>query len=524
MTGDTTLLVPVLFPAAAGLFTAFFSVRRKRGAGSKDEDGRGGSGNASAAGRETEARKEGENRPLLIWVAAALSLSLLLTLWQVAGDEKELLWFSMTRDLPILFKMDLLSRLFAGLIGVMWLLAGIFSFSYMAQEEHLGRYYAFYLLSLGALNALRFSGNYETLYFAFELMTLFSLPLVLHEGNREARAAGIRYVTYSILGAALGLLGLFFLSRYGTTLTFTPGGVLDPAKASAHEGLLQTVLFLTVVGFGAKAGLFPLHRWLPVAHPAAPAPASAVLSGVITKAGVLAILRVIFYQAGADFLRGTWVQYALCGLALGTVFLGSMMAFRETVLKKRLAYSTVSQVSYVLFGIFLLNGAGLSGALLHVVFHSVIKDCLFLCAGAVIHVTGKTDVRDLKGVGHEMPLILGCFTAASLALIGIPPFGGFVSKWDLALGSLQSGLPVLCWLGPAVLLVSAALTAGYLLPVAGTAFFPGRDHRLRGKREPGPLMTVPVLLLAAACLVLGLFPGPLAHFGLSVAETLGLGG
>ena len=203
----------------------------------------------------------------------------------------------------------------------------------------------------------------------------------------------------------------------------------------------------------------------------APAPASAVLSAVIVKAGVLAIVRVVYYIYGVSFLRGTWVQTAFMVLSLTTVFMGSMLAYREPVLKKRLAYSTVSQLSYILFGLAVMDAGSVAGGLLHVLSHGFIKASLFLCAGAVIYMTGKTRVDQLKGIGKEMPFIMWCFTIASLGLIGIPPTGGFLSKWYLAEGALSSGICGFSWIGPVVLLISALLTAGYLLPVVIQAFF-----------------------------------------------------
>ena len=293
--------------------------------------------------------------------------------------------------------------------------------------------------------------------------------------------------------------------------------MLDPALVQGHEALLLCTAFITILGFGAKAGLFPLHAWLPTAHPAAPAPASAVLSGVITKTGIIAIIRVIYYQFGPAFLRGTWVQTALLCTALLTVFMGSSMALRETILKKRLAYSTVSQVSYILFGLFLMNAVSVTGALLHVLCHSIVKDGLFLCAGAIIYRTHKTDVRELRGIGKEMPVVLWCFTLFSLALIGIPPMCGFLSKWYLATGSLSSGIPVISWLGPVILLMSALLTAAYLLPVTVRGFFPGEDYDYASlvKKEPNALMLVPVILLAVLA-AFTVFPGPF----LALAESL----
>ncbi len=355
---------------------------------------------------------------------------------------------------------------------------------------------------------------YMTLYLFYEGMTLLSLPMVLHTRTRQAIAAGLKYLFYSIFGASLALIGFFFTCAYGTTIEFTAGGVLDPAKIAGHEGILLVVFFLAIVGFAAKAGMFPLHGWLPTAHPVAPAPASAVLSGVITKAGVLAIIRVVYYIAGVDFLRGTWVQYAWMTLTLITIFMGSMMAYKEKVLKKRLAYSTVSQASYVLFGLSTMTQIGMIGALMHVVFHSVAKDILFMCAGAIIYKTHYTMVDQLKGIGKRMPIVMWCFTIASLSLVGIPPLSGFVSKWYLAVGSMQSGCGAYSWIGPVILLISAFLTAGYLITISIQAFLPGADFDYASleKCEPNKFMTVPLIILSVAAVLFGVFATPLASF------------
>ncbi len=269
-----------------------------------------------------------------------------------------------------------------------------------------------------------------------------------------------------------------------------------------------------ILGFGVKAGMFPLHAWLPTAHPVAPAPASAALSGVIVKAGVLGVIRTVYFLFGASFIRGTWVQTAWISLTLITILMGSMLAYREKVLKKRLAYSTVSQVSYILFGLALLEPTAMTGALLHVVFHAWIKAALFLSAGAIIYKTGKTRTDELTGIGKEMPVTIWCYTIASLALIGIPPASGFISKWYLALGALSSDTGLFTWLGPAVLLLSALLTAGYLLPVTLKGFLPGVDFNYAGlqKREPDLWMLIPIVILAAFSLLFGIFPNPLTEF------------
>ena len=393
----------------------------------------------------------------------------------------------------------------------------------MKHEEHEDRYFGFYLIVMGVLIALDHAGNLITLYLFFEMMTLTSLPLVLHNLSHEAVMAGLKYLFYSVAGAFMALFGIFYLYAHGAGSVFREGGyllVMDSYTGSYAMTLL--VLMLTIVGFGTKAGMFPMHGWLPTAHPVAPAPASAVLSGIITKSGVLAIIRVIFYVAGADVIRGTWVQYTWMTLALITVFMGSMMAYKEQVLKKRLAYSTVSQVSYILFGLSVLNTDGMVGALSHFVFHSVVKNCLFLAAGVIIYKTGRKTVKELKGIGKEMPVTMWCFTLVSITLVGIPPTSGFVSKWYLATGSLKDKMGVYTWLGPVVLLLSAMLTAGYLLPISIQSFFPGEECKKTGyqKREPNLLMLLPMLFFTAAAVLFGMFPGSFLSFLQTIAAGL----
>ncbi len=403
--------------------------------------------------------------------------------------------------MPLLLHLDTVGKIFSVLFAVMFLLAGIFGFEYL--HERLNSYYVFYLLTLSAMLGLCYAGNLLTFYMFYEAMTLLSFPLVLHEGTEESRRAAMKYLGYSLFGAALALFGFFVTARSTGGAVFTPGGALTgPATP-----LLLAAALAMIVGFGGKAGMMPLHDWLPTAHPVAPAPASAVLSGVITKGGVLGILRTVFYLFGADALRGTYVQTTALILALATVFTGSMLAYKEKVLKKRLAYSTVSQVSYVVFGLLLLHPLGFTGAILQAVFHSVAKVCLFLCAGAFICKTSKTRVEQLYGIGRSMPLPLFCFAVTGLSLVGIPPFAGFVSKWYLALGSLAA-FPALGWIGAATLLVSALLTAGYLLSPVSKGFFPGEEFEYE-RISCGRCISLPLCVLAAAALLLGLFPAQL---------------
>ena len=442
--------------------------------------------------------------------------------------------FALTETLDFHFALDAIGCVFLSVVLLVYTAACFYAFEYMSAEEREEAFFTFYFASLGAVMSACMAGNLVTFYFCFELATLSSMPLVLHEGTKEAISAALKYLFYSIGGALLGLLAVVCLFWYGADANqFAAGGFLDAARAAGHESLLRAVVFFGIVGFGAKAGMYPLHGWLPAAHPIAPAPASALLSGVIAKMGVLGVIRLVYFSAGAALIRGTWVQYTWMCLAMGTIFMGSMMAFRERVMKKRLAYSSISQISYIMLGLSLLNAGGLTGGLLHFAAHAVSKGTLFLCAGVFIHKLGRREASRLRGVGQLMPVTMWCFLIASLSLVGIPPLGGFASKWYLSVSAIANGMGVFSILPPVILLVSAFLTAGYLLPVAVDAFFPGRGFSVKqefgdcpdvqkrlpastgktkkqkavswnGAAEPSAFMTVPLVALCAAALCVGL--------------------
>ena len=459
---------------------------------------------------------------LLAVTGLGLAVTAALAMGVVFGGEQSLLLFSFGEKLDLYFHVDALGRLFAVVVNAAWVVSGLYAFEYMKHEQEEARFFGFYLMVQGTLNGLVFAGGMVTYYLFYELMTLLSVPLILHNRSKEAIKGGLKYLFYSLFGAYMVLFGLFFLNRYATSLTFLPGGTLDQTVVAGNEKLMLVVAFAMIVGFSVKAGMVPLHAWLPTAHPVAPAPASAVMSGIIVKMGVLGMIRSVYYLVGPDFIRGTWVQTVWMSLALLTVFMGSMLAYREKNLKKRMAYSTVSQASYILFGLSVLQSTAMTGALLHVVFHAAIKSCLFLSAGAIIYKTHKTNVEELRGIGKEMPVAIWCYTFAAAALIGIPPASGFISKWYLATGALDSGIPVFSWLGPVVLLVSALLTAGYLLPITVNGFLPGVDFDYGSlqKKEPNLTMLIPLLILAALAVLLGVFPNPLTDCITALVSTV----
>ena len=448
--------------------------------------------------------------------ACALIISAGIAVYIAWSGEKSLTLFYLMDEIPVYFHIDALGRLFITVISVIWTAVCIYAFVYMKHEGDEKRFFGFYLMSYGVLTVLCFAGNMITFYIFYELMTLVSMPLVLHNGSKEAIMAALKYLFYSMLGAYCALFGIYFLYRFCDTLTFTAGGTLNMALAAENREILLVAVFLMIIGFSTKAGMLPFHAWLPTAHPVAPAPASAVLSAIIVKAGILAIIRSIYYIVGSDFIKGTWVQTTWLILSLVTVFMGSLLAYRENVFKKRLAYSTVSQASYIMFGLALLTPGGMQGALLHFVFHAFIKSALFLTAGIFIFRTGKTKVEEYIGIGRQQALTLWGYTFASLALIGIPPTSGFVSKWYLAMAALRSNTGVFKFLGPAVLLISALLTAGYLLPITMKGFLPGTECKVEAGKELVDKMTIVLLILAAVTLILGILPNSLISYDVSM--------
>jgi len=303
-----------------------------------------------------------------------------------------------------------------------------------------------------------------------------------------------------------------FLLIFGSGTGFAPGGVLA-SVAPDKTNLLLGVYVASFLGFGVKAAVFPLHGWLPKAS-VAPTPVTALLHAVaVVKAGAFAVMRLTYYSFGTDFLRGTWAQYTVMAFALATILYGSSAALKQVHFKRRLAYSTVANLSYILFGVTLMTPEGLQAGVLHMLFHSLIKIGAFFAAGAVLHNTKREYIGQLDGMGMRMPVTFGCFAVFALALTGIPLFNGFISKWALAEAAVAAG-GTAEFIGIVVLLISALLTAMYMLHVCVKAFFPRKGvdtAALADIREVNGYMTVPMVLLAAACIGLGLFAQPVMN-------------
>ena len=423
-------------------------------------------------------------------------------------------------DLSISFKIDGMTMVFAGLVAVLWPLASLYAFEYMTHEEHEKTFFLFYTMTYGVTLGIAFASDMLSMYFFYELLTLVTVPLVMHTLTREAILAVRKYLYVSIGGAAFAMMGMIFVIIYGYTCEFCLGGVFSLRDIRQHGELLLWIYFFSFMGFGVKAAIFPLSGWLPQAG-VAPTPVTALLHAVaVVNAGAFAIIRLTYYSFGTSFLRGTWVQDACLILSMFTIVYGCSRAVKESHIKRRLAWSTVSNLSYIVFGAAIMTPQGLVGALTHFVLHGFMKITSFLCAGAFMHQTGKKYVYEMDGMGKNMKVVFGTFAVSALGLMGVPGFAGFISKWNLTEAAVESGNG-LAYAGVVCLLVSALLTAIYMLSVVSRAFFPSRrEMQPETVTDPGWQMCLPMLLCAAATVVLGLFSTPLIAFFRAVAQGM----
>jgi multicomponent Na+:H+ antiporter subunit D len=456
--------------------------------------------------------RTGEHRANLreFWSVAAGVLKLALVVWMIpevlAGRTLELALFRILPGVELAFRADAFGLLFAAGASVLWIATSFYSIGYMRtlSEHSQTRYFTCFALALSATIGVAFSANLFTLFLFYEALTLATYPLVGHRETAEARAGARKYVIY-LLGAAKLLLLAAIILTYNLvgTLEFRPGGILPASKLAAEPALLYVLFVLFLFGF-AKNALMPLHSWLPAAM-VAPTPVSALLHAVaVVKTGVFATLRIFFFVFGADTMRQLGSDQLALGVASVTILGGSLLALAQDNLKVRLAFSTVSQLSYIVLGGALLTPSGVLGGIAHVTNHAVSKITLFLCAGSIYASTHKTEVSQLSGLARQMPWTMAAFAISSLSLVGLPPASGFISKWYLALGSVERGSP---WvLG--VLLASSLLSAAYLGPVVYKAYFEkvpaGAPHAVREV----PWMVIPLMGSALASLLLGLYPDP----------------
>lgn len=454
-----------------------------------------------------------------IFILTAVIINSLLTWYLILfASHDPLTIVNFAGGLTITFFADGLGMVFAGLVATLWPLATLYALEYMTKEEHENVFFMFYTMTFGVTLGIALSDNILTMYFFYEFLTIVTVPLVMHGFSRKAILAGRKYLYYSLGGAAFAFVGMIFIILYGNTTDFIYGGVLDLAKVGNETNILLLFYVLTFFGFGVKAAVFPFNSWLPDAG-VAPTPVTALLHAVaVVKSGAFAIMRITYYSFGADFVRGSWAQHITMAAAAFTIVYGCSRAVKETHLKRRLAYSTISNLSYILFGVTLMTPLGLVAALSHMVIHAVMKICSFFCAGAIMHETEREYVNELDGLGYKMPQIFVIFTISGLALMGVPGLSGFVSKWNLASAAVESGMP-LAYVGIVCMLISALLTAIYMMSITVRAFFTPKDFddsKNKGIKDPNYKMLIPLYIFTIAIIFLGLHSSTLMNVLMNV--------
>ena len=423
----------------------------------------------------------------------------------LAGGTVECVLFRILPGIELAFRADAFGVLFASGASLLWILTSFYSIGYMRSlKEHAQtRYFSCFALALTATIGVAFSANLFTLFVFYEALTLVTYPLVGHNETAEARAGARKYVIY-LLGAAKVFLVAAIVLTYNVagTLEFRSGGILPAEQISERPTLLLVIFALFLFGF-AKNALMPLHSWLPAAM-VAPTPVSALLHAVaVVKTGVFSTVRVFLFVFGPEAMREIGADQLALGFAAVTILVGSLLALSQDNLKARLAFSTVSQLSYIILGAALLNSSGVMGGVAHITNHAVSKITLFLCAGSIYVSAHKTEISQMSGLAKRMPWTMAAFALASLSVVGIPLTSGFVSKWYLALGTVDEGRFIL--LG--VLLVSSLLNAVYLGSIVYKAYFEQETSTSEEIREV-PWMVAPLTISAAISLLLGLYPVP----------------
>lgn len=442
-------------------------------------------------------------------LASVLATSLITWAILAFQPEQPMVLAILSHSMSITLRLDGLGAVFAGMVSVLWPIATIYAFEYMKHGGMKAKFFCFYTMSYGVTLGIALSANLITMYLFYELLTLVTLPLVTHSLTGKAIAAGRKYLIYSVSGASLTFIGMVFLYHFTGGADFVMGGMLSGLELTPEVKNSMLLSFVVIfMGFGVKAAIFPFHGWLPTAG-VAPTTVTALLHAVaVVKSGAFATMRATYYLFGADFLRGSWAQDIVLFLACFTILFSSATALKEHHIKRRLAYSTISNLSYILFGVALMTPLGLSAALIHMIAHAFIKITLFYCAGAIIYKTRYEYVRQLTGLGRRMPIVMVCFTLASLGLMGVPLLPCFYSKISLLTAAVALASPM-AYVGVAALLASSLLTTVYLMSIAIPAFFPGKGFRMESiasAQDPNILMTGPLTLLCAICLLIGIFP------------------
>lgn len=425
----------------------------------------------------------------------------------LAGEIPHQLLASPVPGLPIALALEPLGLLFALIASSLWIVTTVYAIGYMRGhgESDQTRFFAFFAIAISATMGVALSANLITLFLFYELLTLSTYPLVTHAGTAEARRGGRVYLGILIGTSMAFLLPAIIATWYFTgSVTFEAGGILAGKVSPLATGILFA---LFAFGIG-KAALMPFHRWLPAAM-VAPTPVSALLHAVaVVKAGVFSILKIVIYVFGIDLLAQNGVRELMLWVVAITILGASIIAMNQDNLKRRLAYSTISQLSYIVLGAVLASAAGVAGAAIHIATHAVGKITLFFCAGAILVAAHKTRVSELDGLGRQMPITMGAFLIASISIAGLPPLAGMWGKWYLAIGALDSGYAMLV----GVLMVSTLLNIAYLIPIPIRAFFGGSSEPKKPIKEAPIPCLVAIVTTSTLCVILFFFPSALLQF------------
>jgi multicomponent Na+:H+ antiporter subunit D len=446
------------------------------------------------------------SRTILNLFGAVLKLVLILFLGQelLAGRTVEAR-LPILPGIELLLWADALSMVFIILSSVLWLLTTLFAVGYLEDSPNRSRFFGFFSLCVSATMGIAMAGNLFTFLIFYEMLTLSTYPLVIHRGTPEALQGGRLYLIYTLTGGAVLLVATAWLYVIAGPVNFTVGGALWHIAAE-HANTLRILFFLFMAGLGVKAALFPLHAWLPTAM-VAPAPVSALLHAVaVVKAGAFGIIRVVHDIFGAELASNLGMMRPLLIVAAVTVLYGSLRALTQDDLKKRLAFSTISQVSYIVMGVAIFGPVALIGGVVHLVHQGIMKITLFFCAGNFAETLGIHKVSEMDGVGKRMPLTMAAFTVGALGMIGLPPMAGFITKWYLGVGALDGGDG---WV-VVVLLLSTLLNAAYFLPILYRGWFKPqvepwpKEHHF-GRLETGWMLLAPPVVTAIFVLAAGTF-------------------
>ncbi len=423
--------------------------------------------------------------------------------WGVFNGINYRVEFMLLPGLAFVLRADALGMMFAGLSAVLWLLTTIYAVGYLEDSPNRSRFFGFFSLCVASTMGIALAGNLFTFFLFYEMLTLSTYPLVVHRGTETALRAGRNYLCYTLSGGAVLLLGIAWLYSITGNLTFTPGGVVSQVSGELTP-TLAVIFVLLIGGLGVKAALFPLHGWLPRAM-VAPAPVSALLHAVaVVKAGAFGIVRIVHDIYGIEFAGSSGLLEPLGWLAAFTIIYGSVRALAQQDLKRRLAFSTVSQISYIILGLCLFGPLGTVGGLVHLLHQGIMKVTLFFCAGNYAETLGIHRIDELDGAGRRMPATSVAFTIGAFGMMGAPPLAGFVTKWTMGLGALEVGMN---WV-VGVLLLSSVLNAAYFLPIVHRLWFrqrhePWPEERRWGRLETSAWLYWPPVLTAVAVVLVG---------------------